>query len=382
MARQFGNFLSRKKTQRNPGSDPEQSLAAGSDPLSFLANQSIRLSRDEISQSTIQLHWDRLDGEMFFLRVALIEGLLKGAPRIVAAQLHEAAPALFDAPPPSGATIHLHLAAIVRQLGNLLPEAPEPPEPIDQGFDTPFRLRAEVEQARIREQQRPPPLRRADATGNLFPPQTDCGSNEVDFEPSDRPQISLEILREQNLTQDPFPSAPKPSLSPSSSRPEPLPVILPEKKLSAAPATIIAKRSSQQGVNRRAAIERLQELFLSEEDLDGPRVTEEILKLPKILGALVLRDQAVLACLLPEGFDAKAAMALNPLIKQLTQFSADLGAGRFSSLTMSAKEQITLVSQGAILVLVVHQGRLVPGVREKLVESAEALDALYSAFEP
>ena len=394
--------------------------------MSFLANQSIRLSRDEIKQSrsdfafdkstgetidvipgtAVLLHWDRLDGEMLLLRVALIEGLQEGAPRITAGRLYEVAPALFDSPPPD-VTIHLRLAAIVSQLANLLPEAPEPPETVDQSFETPFHWQAEAEQARIREQQRPPPLRRPDAARNLFPPQTDSGSNEVDFEPGDRPQIPLEILREQNLTQatlaqtspdtqqlppdqeaaltEPQPSL-APSLSPSSpapiSQPAPHPVILEEKKLSAAPDQIVPKRSSQQGVIRRAAIERLQEIFLLEEELDGPRVTEEILKLPKILGALVMRDQAVLGCLLPEGFDPKPAMALNRLIEQLTQFSADFGAERLSSLTISAKEHITLVSQGAILVLVVHHGRLVPGVREKLVESAEALDALYNAFEP
>jgi len=426
MAPQFGNFFPRKKTQRDPANVPEQSLAQGSDPLSFLANQSIRLSRDEIKQSrsdfafdkstgetidvipgtAVLLHWDRLDGEMLLLRVALIEGLQEGVPRIAAGRLYGVAPALFDSPPPD-VTIHLRLAAIVSQLANLLPEAPEPPETVDQSFETPFHWQAEAEQARIREQQRPPPLRRPDAARNLFPPQTDSGSNEVDFEPGDRPQIPLEILREQNLTQatlaqtspdtqqlppdqeaaltEPQPSL-APSLSPSSpapiSQPAPLPVTLEEKKLSAAPAQMIPKRSSHQRVIRRAAIERLQEIFLLEEELDGPRVTEEILKLPKILGALVMRDQAVLGCLLPEGFDPKPAMALNRLIEQLTQFSADFGAERLSSLTISAKEHITLVSQGAILVLVIHHGRLVPGVREKLVESAEALDALYNAFEP
>jgi hypothetical protein len=154
-----------------------------------------------------------------------------------------------------------------------------------------------------------------------------------------------------------------------------------EKKLSPALAQVTPRRSFKESVSRRAAIERLQELFLSEDELDGPRVTQEILKLPKILGALVLRDQAVLEARLPEGFNPQAVLSLNRLLEQLVQFTQDFGAGSFSSLTIGAPEQITLVPYGSILILVIHHGRLVPGVCEKLVESARVLDRLYMAFE-
>ena len=95
----------------------------------------------------------------------------------------------------------------------------------------------------------------------------------------------------------PSPPLPKPQLS------EPLAVtlpqnkLLPEKKHPPAATLAIRRMPPEEGINRRAAIERLQELFLLEEELDGPRVTEEILKLPKILGALVLRGQASQATL-------------------------------------------------------------------------------------
>jgi hypothetical protein len=397
MAPQFGNFLSRKKAK--PEGLPEQSVTPPADPLAVLANQSINLSRAEIEESQLELSWDRLEEEKLFLRIALIEGLLEGAPRIAATKLCDIAPVLFGSTPPSDALIHLRLAPIVRQLGNLLPEAPEPAEIIDQSFETPFRREAEIELARIREKQKPRPLLRPDPARNLFPQAKDSISDEIDFDPSERPQMPLEILRKQKiaspieevlpeeeddsavLSKDLTRSSPPPT---NSQITEPLPVklpevkLLPEKKLSPVAAQVVPKRSLEEGVNRRAAIERLQELFLSEEELDGPRVTEELLKLPKILGALVLRDQALLGCNLPEGFDPGAALTLNRFLEELVQFIADFGAESFSSLTISAREQITLVSHRAILVLVIHHGRLVPGVREKLVESAKALDALYA----
>ena len=403
MAPHFGNFLSRKKAK------PEQSATPPADPLAVLANQSINLSKAEIEESPLELFWDRLQDEKLFLRIALIEALSEGVPRIAGAKLYDVAPALFDSVPPSDAVIQLRLAPIVRQLGNLLPEAPEPAEIVDPSFETPFGRQAEIEQARIREKQRQPPLVRPDAARPLFPRAKDSVLDETDFSPSDRPQMPLKILRQQKIPspieevlteeelietvneddslvspEDLARSGPPP---PIPQIPEPLPVtlaekkLLSEKKLSPAAAQVAPKRSLEEAANRRAAIERLQELFLLEEELDGPRVTEEILKLPKILGALVLRGQAVLGMRLPEGFDPKAALTLDRLLERLAQFIADFGAERFGSVTISAREQITLVSHGAILVLVIHHGRLVPGVREKLEESAKALDALYIAFE-
>jgi hypothetical protein len=300
----------------------------------------------------------------------------------------------------------LRLAPIVRQLGDLLPQAPEPAEISNPSFETPFGRQAEIELARIREKQKaPPPLLRQNPARPLFPRTDGPVPDEIDFTPSDRPKLPLEILRKQNLTkisspgeeegrpinnvrEDNFLVPPEdlaspelPHQDPEKSREDFAVTVLEENKLSPALAQVTPSRSLEEGANRRAAIERLQELFLSEDEFDGPGVTQEILKLPKILGVLVLRDQAVLGMRLPEGFNPKAVLTLNRLLKQLVQFTQDFGAESFLSLTISAREQITLVPHGPILILVIHRGRLVPGVREKLVECAKALDRLYAAFE-
>src|SRR6516162_9498594 len=167
MAPQFGNFLSRRKGK--PGGQADQSATPPADPLAVLANQSINLSKAEIEESPLELSWDRLQDGKLFLRIAVIEGLLEGAPRIAAAKLCDVAPALFDSAPPSDAVIQLRLAPIVLQLGNLLPEAPEPAEIVDPSFETPFGRQAEIEQARIREKQKPQPLLRPDPARPLFP---------------------------------------------------------------------------------------------------------------------------------------------------------------------------------------------------------------------
>jgi hypothetical protein len=148
MGPRFNSFLSHYKRPRNSGGP----FPGGADPVNSLAAQAIALSQECIEASPVALHWDRLDGggggDTLLLVAGLIEGLREGAPTIRATRLYETAPDLFDAIPPENALIGLRLAAIVAQLANLLPEAPEPPEIVDQSFETPFCRQAAEEQAR------------------------------------------------------------------------------------------------------------------------------------------------------------------------------------------------------------------------------------------
>jgi hypothetical protein len=378
MTQRFSSFL---KRQRN-------SAGAAADPLTSLAAQSIELCQETIGESDCVLHWDRLEEKTFLVPVGLIEGLREGGPKIAAARLYEIAPGIFDAVPAGSAAISLRLSLIVSQLANLLPEAPEPPEIVNQSFETPFCRQAEEERARLLQKKIPVPTRGTDQKHSVA---SDARSEELQYEPADRPNTPLELLREYDCAQRPtekeharepagtgsevpqLPSSP-PAAPHRLEEPEiePLPAIQAERKVSVLPTAL----------NPRAAMERLQELFLLEEDLDGPRVAEEILKLPRIQGALVIRcGRGVLGGRLPEQYDPVVALSAPDLIEQLARFTAALGGGNFSFATISASQQITLVSHGAITLVVIHEGRFVPGVRQKLVETAKALADLYT-FEP
>jgi len=372
MGPRFSSFL---KRQRN-------SAGAPADPFTSLAAQSIELCQDAIEENDVALHWDRLDEKTFLVRVGLIEGLREGAPKIAATRLCEIAPLLFDAAPAGSAAIFLRLSWVVSQLANLLPEAPEPPEIVNQSFETPFSRQAEEERARLSQRKNVAP---AHATDEKHSPAGGTAAEEPQYEPSDRPNTSLELLREYAGAPAEKEGAPGPPNAGSEAPKRPSsPSAAPRfQRLESAPAPAIQAEREKVSVlptllNRRAAMERLQELFLLEEDLDGPRVAEEILKLPRIHGALVIRGQAVLGGRLPEPYDPRVALSAPELIEQLAQFTAALGGGTFSLVTISASQQITLVGQGAITLVVIHQGRFVPGVREKLVETAKALDDFYT----
>lgn len=378
MGPRFGSFL---KRQRSPGSAPQ----AGTDLLSSLAAQSIELSQDAMEENDVVLHWDRFDDKTCLVRVGLIEGLREGAPRIAATRLYEIAPILFDAAPEGGAAISLRLPMIVSQLANLLPEAPEPAEIVNQSFETPFSRQAEEERARLLQRKY---SASANGTDEKRSPAEDTAAEEPHYEPADRPSTPLELLREHDFAQG-APGEKEEALKPTnagSPAPErqsspPAPPRRERRESSPPPAIQAEKKGTilPALINRRAAMERLQELFLLEEDLDAPRVAEEILKLPRIQGALVIRaGQTLLGGRLPEPYNPEIALSAPQLLEQLAQFTAALGGGTFSVATISASQQITLVSQGAITLVVVHDGRFVPGVRERLVQTAKALDDFYT----
>jgi hypothetical protein len=387
MATRFGSFLKGKRPSAGASGVP-------TDPLSSLAAQSIELNQDAVEENDI-LDWDRLEEETPLLRVGLIEGLREGVPKVAAARLYEVAPSLFKAAPEPGAVIALRLHPIVNQLANLLPEAPEPAEILNQSFETPFSRQAEEERARLL--QKPNRLPVPGTSESIsHSPDRETAPEEPQYEPSDRPSTPIELLRERQFAPAPAPreeAIPSEAGKPGSGAklnevPEPpcLPVATrsPAKPENPPPVVHVATRVSDcpAALNRRAAMERLQELLFMEEDLDAARVAEELLKLPKIHGVLVIRGRAVLGGMLPKEYDPEVALSAPEVIESLERFTAALGDTQFSSATISATQQITLVSQGDITLVIVHQGRFVPGVREKLVETARALHDLYRSFGP
>jgi hypothetical protein len=329
----------------------------------------------------------------------LIEGIREGTPAIRATRLYETAPDLFDATPPENALIRLQLPAIVRQLANLLPEAPEPPEIAHPSFETPFWRQAAEEQARRAQRKTlappPPPPPSPETTSEQ------SASQAPEYEPTDRPNTPLELLRQPesrnpSIEERPQePPEPPPAVADNDNiqkhqavlKEAPPPPAQPDLTLAENKAPTPQTKqtltkplpSAQQA--RRAAIERLQEIFLLEEDLDAELVAQEIVKLPRIVGVVLLRGNAFLASVLPATYDLNAALTAPAVIARLAAFTRELGEEAFSSVTISATRQITLIWEGTLLLLVIHQERFVPGVRQKLVETAKSLDALYRALE-
>lgn len=214
------------------------------------------------------------------------------------------------------------------------------------------------------------------------PPAAEAGTIEVTLPPVR--QLQPEGSLEGRPKLDPFAGLPKLRLSPAGSSPSP-PC---QQSATASSRTILPEIDTLQpridpvdGGRRRAALERLQEIFITDDFLDAGQVAKLLTALPKVKGAVILIEPGtILANELPKGFDPEAALAAPLLIRAARQFVQDLCQSDAAAATILADLPISVFQEGSLSVLVVHEGRgLLPGLKERLRDVAKALDTIYSS---
>jgi hypothetical protein len=212
------------------------------------------------------------------------------------------------------------------------------------------------------------------------PPPAEAGPIEVTLPPvSQLPEAPLD----GKPTFDPFAGLPKPVLSPAGSsfsparqRPAPVP------SRTALPGVGgLTPRISQADAGRRGALERLQEIFITDDFLDAEQVAKLLTALPKVKGAVILVEPGtIVASELPEGFDPEAALGIPPLIRAARQLAQDFCQSDASAATILAELPISVFQEGRLSVLVVHEGRgSLPGLKDRVSDVAKALDAIYGS---
>jgi hypothetical protein len=132
---------------------------------------------------------------------------------------------------------------------------------------------------------------------------------------------------------------------------------------------------------RRNGHELLQELYLTDEPLDGSKVAQLILLLPRVTGVVImLSDGAALGGGICREI-GEALLSVTPaLVKHLMDFSKSIQGGSVKFVTFwSHAGQLSLTMSGDVVILAGHQGKnLPPGLRERLVVTADALNLIYS----
>jgi len=119
---------------------------------------------------------------------------------------------------------------------------------------------------------------------------------------------------------------------------------------------------------------KLEDLFMTEDEIDGPVVIEHILKLPKLLGCAVgLRDGDLLGANLSDELNAPLAEAGN-----ITAFREKLAPAADTGTAPVGLKFVTFLQHNHLELLVVHPApRLVPGVRQTLMDVAAQLALMY-----
>jgi hypothetical protein len=135
-----------------------------------------------------------------------------------------------------------------------------------------------------------------------------------------------------------------------------------------------------QNPRRRIGVERLREIFMTEDLLDPAQVANLVAAFPKVTSAMVmLADGTVLGGNVPDGYHLETAVRAPLMMRSVQEFDRKLRSQETSALTLLGDIPVTLFAEGNIYILISHQGRgLLPGVRQRIGEVARALDAAVS----
>jgi hypothetical protein len=127
-------------------------------------------------------------------------------------------------------------------------------------------------------------------------------------------------------------------------------------------------------------LERLQEIFMTEDLLDAREVAALIACFPKVSGALIfLSDGTLMGGELPKTFRVDATLLAHMVLRSAQEFGLRLKSQEPSAITVFLDQPVSLTSAGNVCILVSHEGRgLLPGMRERICEVAKALDMLYA----
>jgi hypothetical protein len=317
-------------------------------------------------QSPAAVVWSKVGGAIS-VKADKVLGILEGRTRIKAAVLQELYPGLFEKPPNPGTEFTIPLQAVVTQLQDVFAGI-SPEEANLEDFDTPFGQLAREDEARFENARADRPGKSESYEPTAVPTTFDKDNGEVGLPiaaSGTRSDLESQVVREE-------PS--KPVFE------KPFPVLESGHAESAGAVLSAGARNIQSDKRRREGHARLQELYLTDEPLDGSEVASLILRLPGVAGVVImLSDGAVLGGRLSGGL-SEGLLSLTPdFVKHLLGFTQGIQGGASSFATFANDAfQISLTIGGDVLILSAHQGRrLPPGLRERLAATAQAVNMIY-----
>jgi hypothetical protein len=319
-------------------------------------------------QSPASIVWSKVGGAIS-VKADKVLGILEGRTRIKAAVLQELYPGLFEKPPNPGTEFSIPLRAVVTQLQDVFAGISSD-EPNLEDFDTPFGQLAREDEARFRNRpaDRAVKIRAYEATAIPKACEKDNGEvgKPVATNGTGR-DLESQVVREE---------------SPRPVGEELFPVLESGAAESASAILSAGAQNTQSDQRRREGHARLQELYLTDEALDGSKVASLILQLPRVAGVVImLSDGAALGGGLSGGLSEELLSLTPDFAKHLLSLTQTIQGGPASFATFSNHAfQISVTIGGEVLILCAHEGRsLPPGLRERLVATAQAVYMIYGS---
>jgi hypothetical protein len=349
-----------------------------------LGDRVVSLSEGDLfdGEAPAALLWNDVGGTIA-VPVDEILGILEGRTRIKAAVLQQIYPALFRNDPHTGTEYFIPLAVVVTQLEDIFASI-SPGELYQEDFDTPFGQLAREDEANFREKPEsvnlpPRPFALAGQNNGAKVSGRDRRSEPALADsPANPPSPPLAVGGAVEELRNASAGEPA-NREPAGVRGE-LPHQVPQLNSTVAREYATRLRPHSCSDVRREGQESLQELFLTDEQLDGSKVADLILQLPRVTGVVImLSDGAVLGGGLSGGISESLLNLVPGFARDLARFTENLQGGPTRFVTFAGNAWLISVAIDVrVLILAGHDGKnLPPGLRERLVATAHALNMIY-----
>jgi hypothetical protein len=413
MSPKFGSYLFRnlkgQMPDRNPGGDSLGSFGVFEEQPILLRQEDIRADDPRAPQ----LDWSGIENHQIAVQLKETQGLMDGCVTIKASTLQRICPALLPHPFEDDYLFPVSLKTVVLQLqAQLQRKFADIPKAVGANFDTPIAQVAREDEGffKLEKVAQQPPVA-------AVKPQAKPASAEPFLTPADRPTFppirekpraskveseppALEITLQQPVPQNTGVAPKGPSKAgPFDELPKVGPEAVPNKKSEVTTDQMANQEKDQldaeipiaaqpldrtdpaeQKLPRKSGLERLQEIFMTEDLLDARQVAALIARFPKVRGALILlSDGTLMGGELPKEFRADATLLAPAVMRTILEFGRRLKLQDPSAVTVYLDQPVSLCAARDVHILIAHEGRgLLPGMRERICEIAKALDVLYA----
>ena len=384
---------------------------AGDDAGDALKDRDVIIREGELldGNSPAPVDWSKVGGAIT-VKAGKILGVLEGRTRIKAGVLEELHPGKFTSHLNPESEFNIPLQVVVMQIQDILCGTPLVVAKLE-GLETPFAELAREDEARFKKGLGDQPLVRQTAvptsleeddtsgktSGSALVNLCETGGFDVTLKEQTTPIDGAPLTEggskkggrddDPHIANPPHNGASTDAESQPARSEQPKPAIerlgsVPEfrnspSSMSSSPLEV---RHLQTRSSRREGHERLQELYLTDEPLDGAKIADLVGQLPRVTGVVILRsDGAVLGAVLGGGISEKLVNLAPDFVKHVSGFTEIIPGGPTRFITFFGHVlQISLVIGGDVLMLVGHEGKnLPPGLRERLIATTQALNTFY-----
>ena len=331
----------------NPAGDRRPACGALNEQMIVLRKDDIRADDPEAPA----LDWSKVEQGEIAVPLRDTQGIMDGRVTVKASTLRRICPKLLPVELDYEYLFPVSLKTVVLQVqAHLNENFPEVVRPIGPDFDTPIAQVARQDEAFFElEKLARSPLAPAEERA-----QTQQIAAAPALTPADRPTFPL--IRNRSPAEGP---KSQPQIAHDRLEAATQPDFLESARIRVQKIGLDLSGMAQPPL-RASEMQRLQEIFMTEDLLDVCRVAKLIAALPRVNGALImLGDGTLLGGELPAGYHSESALLAPAVMRSVQRFSRQLTPRESSAFTIISDPLVSVFTEGNFCILIVHEGILI-----------------------